>query len=157
MGERYFEEHEEYHDLFYMYSPKTQTKLTDVIEVHTIEIPKLPQNSDGTTIWDWVKFIKADSKEELAMLVQNSPQMQGAVNTLLEINQDAQARREFEYREKQRRDAVSRERRMKREGIQEGERNKQLEIARNMIKRKMAVSDIMDITGLTATEMNELL
>jgi predicted transposase YdaD len=91
-------------------------------------------------------------KEELAMLVQNSPQMQGAVDTLLEINQDAQARREFEYREKQRRDAVSREKR----AMRESDHKARLEIARNMLKRKMPISDIMDITGLTATEMKEI-
>ena len=164
VGETLLKNHNKYHDRFIIYSPETQTQLTDVIEYHTLELPKHPRESDGTDLWNWLEFLKADSKEELAMLAQNSPQMQAPMEKLLEINQDPTARRLFEAREKERRDAISRERRMKREGIQEGiqkgiqtgERNKQFEIARNMLKRKMPIGDIMEITGLSATEMKEL-
>jgi predicted transposase/invertase (TIGR01784 family) len=148
MGERFFENHDLYHDEFFMYSPKTGTKLTDLIEVHTLEIPKLPAESDGTELWDWLEFIKADSKEELAMLAQNSPQMQGAVNKLLEINQDSHARRLFEAREKERRDIVARERK--------AVRSKQIEIAQTALGMKLPISDIVKLTGLTAKDIEAL-
>jgi predicted transposase/invertase (TIGR01784 family) len=86
------------------------------------------------------------------MLAQNSPQMQGPMEKLLEINQDPTARRLFEAREKERRDAVSRERRMKREGRQE----EKIEIARNLLSRKMPINDIADITKLSIKEIEEL-
>jgi predicted transposase/invertase (TIGR01784 family) len=148
MGERFFENHEEYHDEFFMYSPKTRTKLTDVVEVHTLEIPKLPVISDGTDLWSWLEFIKAGSKEELAMLVQNNPQMQAPVNKLLEINQDSYARREFEYREKLRRDAMSRERRARRE--------EKAEIARSFLEMGMSVEQVAKGTKLTIAEVEKL-
>ena len=163
-GETLLNKHNQYHDRFVMYSPGTQTQLTDILEVHTLELPKLPPESDGTDLWNWLKFIQAENKEELAMLVQNNPQMQGPVDKLLQVNQDSYARRAFEAREKERRDILSRERRVRREGVQEGmregmregERKAKLETARNLLEMGTPVEHIAKATKLTIAEIEEL-
>ena len=35
---------DEYHDVFTFYSSKTSTELTDIVEIHTLELPKLQRN-----------------------------------------------------------------------------------------------------------------
>ena len=151
-GENFIHEHEEYHDKFTIYSSKTNTEFTDIVEIHTLELPKLPKASDGTDLWDWLEFINADSEEELAVLAQRSPQMKAPVDKLLELNQDANARALFEAREKQRRDNMARERKAR----QEGEYTKAIEIARKMLDRKRPLDEIIDFTGLTKKEVEGL-
>jgi len=156
-GERLIHEHEEYHDVFTVYSSKTNTEFTDVVEIHTLELPKLPKVSDGTELCDWLEFINADSEEELNMLAQKNAQMKVPVDRLLELNHDSDARALFEAREKQRRDNMSRERKARREGKQEGLIEGRLEgmydVARKLIESNMAVENISGITGLTIKEI----
>ena len=42
------------------------------------------------------------------------------------------------------------------EGKKEGEKNKSIEIAKNMLKKDMGISDIIEITGLTEGQIKEL-
>jgi predicted transposase/invertase (TIGR01784 family) len=83
--------------------------------------------------------------------------MKAPIEKLIELNQDPMARMLFEAREKERRDNMARERGARQEGRQEGrkegERRKAIEIARNLMGRKMPMDDIMGITGLTAEEI----
>jgi predicted transposase/invertase (TIGR01784 family) len=155
-GEVFIPEHDRYHDRFIFFSPETKTEFTDVMEIHTLELPKLPEKPDGTDLWDWLEFINAESEEELAVLVQNSPQMKAPIEKLIELNQDPTARMLFEAREKERRDNMARERGARQEGRREGRLETMIEIARNLMGRKMPMDDIMGITGLTAEEINGL-
>ena len=146
-GEVFISEHNKYHDRFILYSPETNTELTDLIEIHTLELPKLTKASDGTALWNWMEFIKAES--ELNMLAQKSPEMKAPIEKLLEINQDPTARMLYEAREKQRRDMMSRERKASRDG----ERKGRIKDARKMLAKNMSIDDIMDITELSREEI----
>jgi len=151
-GERFIPEHEIYHDTFTFYSKKTNTELTDLIEIHTLELPKLPEKSDGTNLWNWMKFIAADSEEELKVLAQNAPQMNTPIEKLLELNQDSEARILFEAREKQRRDNMARERHAKIEGKKEGI----IEMTKKLKAKNMPIEDIIDMTGFTIEYIKSL-
>ena len=151
-GEILIPEHNEYHDTFTYYSSKTKTQFTDLTEIHTLELPKLPKESDGSDLYDWLEFINADSEEELSVIAQKSPQMKAPVDKLLEINQSVEARMLFEAREKQRRDNMAKERRAR----QEGEREGIIKAARKMLSKKMSIDDIMDVTELPREEIEAL-
>ncbi|MCL2386829.1 MAG: Rpn family recombination-promoting nuclease/putative transposase [Defluviitaleaceae bacterium] len=175
-GEKFIHEHEHYHDKFTIYSSKTNTEFTDIVEIHTLELPKLPKVSDGTDLWDWLEFINADSEEELVMLAQKSPQMKVPVDKLLEINQDADARALFDGREKQRRDnrALLRkatnearqeglaeglaegERIGERKGELKGERKKAINTAKYLLGLDLPIEHITGATGLTAKEIENI-
>ena len=45
----------------------------------------------------------------------------------------------------------------KKEGKAEGTKEKTIEIARNMLKKKMGIKDISEITGLTEEEIKSLI
>ena len=151
-GEILIPEHNEYHDIFTYYSSKTNAEFTDLTEIHTLELPKLPKESDGTDLYDWLEFINANSEEELAMLAAKSPQMEAPIEKLLEINQDKEARMHFEAREKQRRDSMARERGAR----QEGERNKAFDIAKKLLGMKLSIDDIVKATGLSHEDVKGL-
>ena len=106
-GDELLPEHNSYHDTFTLYSPITKTEFTDIIEIHTLELSKLPSIADGTDLFNWLEFINANNEEELAMIAERNPIMQTPVDKLLELNHDAYAREIFEAREKQRRDTES--------------------------------------------------
>jgi len=163
-GEKFIHEHEQYHDKFTIYSSATNTEFTDIVEIHTLELSKLPKESDGTDLWDWMEFINADSEEDLAVLAQKRPQMKIPVDKLLELNQDSYAREVFEAQEKQRRDNYALQRKAmlegrqagRQEGRQEGKQEEKVAIAKKMSQLKMSVDDIINATGLTKREVEEL-
>ena len=171
-GEKFIHEHNLYHDKFILYSPVTNTEFTDIVEIHTLELPKLPKVSDGTALCDWLEFINADNEEALSMIAQRNPEMKAPVDKLLELNQDAYARALFEAREKQQRDARAIKKEMERrvmekglqeglekglqEGKKEGKKEEQIKIATELLKMNISVEDISRATGLSLEEIKNL-
>ena len=43
--------------------------------LHTLELPKLPEEADGSELWTWLEFINAESEAELKILVKREPKM----------------------------------------------------------------------------------
>jgi len=48
-----------YHHRFTFYDPEARVEFSDIIEIHTLELRKLPDGDDGTELYDWAKFIDA--------------------------------------------------------------------------------------------------
>ena len=119
-----------------------------MIEINTLELGKLPENSDGTALYDWAKFIDAETEEELDMLAERNPQVGKAAVILRELSADERARDMFERREKGRRDAADREK---------GALKKQaIEFTRNAINLGLDTDAIIKLTGLTREEIEAL-
>ena len=38
-------------------------EFSDILEIHTLELGKLPKSTDGTELYDWAKFIDAETEE----------------------------------------------------------------------------------------------
>ena len=68
-----------YHHRFTFYDPAVGVELSDIIEIHTLELEKLPEGTDGTELYDWAKFINAETEEELNMVAERNPQIGQAV------------------------------------------------------------------------------
>jgi predicted transposase/invertase (TIGR01784 family) len=119
----------------------------DNLEIHTLELSKLGE-ADGTELWDWLKFIDAETEEEWTMVAERSPQMKKAVARLMELSANERNRLLYEAREKEQRDNRARER-----GARQDER---VAIAKNALQMKMSVEDIIKLTGLTYDEVEGL-
>jgi predicted transposase/invertase (TIGR01784 family) len=156
-----------YHNRFTLFDPKSAVEFSDLIEIHTLELPKLPETADNY-LWHWLRFLRAQSKEDLEMVAQASPKLQKTVVKLLELSEDEEARMIYEAEVKAARDDRARMRGVfekgvvhgKAEGLAEGEikgRNqKALEIARNLIDIGMPVEKIADATALSYEEIEKL-
>jgi len=148
----------------FRYRTKNGTEFSNLSEIITIDLRKLPTESDGTDLWNWVKFIKSNNEEELNMLAESKPQIKKAVAVLKELSADERTRMIAEAREFARRDAVSLMNRAIEEGKAEGFTIGKAEgiaegiysVAKNLLKINIPVEQIIAVTGLTKAELNSL-
>ena len=137
-----------YHHRFTFYDREAGVELSDIIEIHTLELEKLPEGADGTELYDWAKFIAADTEEELNMIAKRNPQVAKAVVKLRELSADERARDTYERREKARRDQAAQ--------IRWAEKKQATAIATNLLNTGDSVDKIVAVTGLTHEEVENL-
>ncbi|MCL2089093.1 MAG: Rpn family recombination-promoting nuclease/putative transposase [Oscillospiraceae bacterium] len=137
-----------YHHRFVFYDPEAEVEFSDIMEIHTLELEKLPQNTDGTELYDWAKFIAAESEEELDMVEQRNPQVGKAVIKFRELSADERIRDRYERQEKARRDQAAE----KRWAIKQ----RMFDVAKNALQKNISIADIMDLTGLAENEIEGL-
>ena len=97
---KYVKETERFHTIYHIREDSENICYTDIMEWHLIELPKLPKTEDGTVLYDWIKFLKAEKKEEFDMAASSNEYIREAVDTLEVISQDEQKRLEYNARQK---------------------------------------------------------
>ncbi|MCL1863466.1 MAG: Rpn family recombination-promoting nuclease/putative transposase [Defluviitaleaceae bacterium] len=148
-------EDDDYHHQF-RYRTKYGVEFTDLKEINTLELSKLPETTENTDLWYWMKFIKSNDGEVLDMIAERKPQMKKAVGFLKELSADERTRMLYEEREKARRDWVSLMGGARNEGRNEGRMGERMDIARNLINMNMPMDTIIKATGLTQEEIESL-
>ncbi|MPQ45314.1 Rpn family recombination-promoting nuclease/putative transposase, partial [Clostridium tarantellae] len=157
-----------FHNAYRLKEIEVNEELTDVLEIHFIEIPKLKDNSDERDMLvAWTEFLKNPESEKVRALEMSVKEIREAKNELIKISCDEKQRALYELRAKALKDETSALNKAKREGkeeglkegkekgIKEGEKIKSLEIAKNLL-------DVLDDetialkTGLTVDEINQL-
>jgi predicted transposase/invertase (TIGR01784 family) len=144
-------ESEKYHHQF-RYRTEDGIEFTNLTEINTLELKKLPTDTDSSGLWYWMKFIKSDDEGVLEMLAERSPQMRKAVGVLKELSADERTRMLYEEREKARRDIASMVGGAKAEGIREGH----FEVARNLLNMGVSLDTIVKATGFTHEDIENL-
>ncbi|MCL2748094.1 MAG: Rpn family recombination-promoting nuclease/putative transposase [Oscillospiraceae bacterium] len=134
-----------YHHRFSFYDRDAGVELSDIIEIHTLELDKLPEGADGTELYDWAKFIAADTEEELNMIAERNPQVAKAVVRLRELSADERTRDTYERREKARRDHAAQTR--------WAVKQREFAIAKNMMRIGLPIEKIVEVTDLTSEEI----
>jgi predicted transposase/invertase (TIGR01784 family) len=142
-----------YHHCFVLYDRENGVTFSNTLQIHTLELPKLPDNPDGTPLWNWMSFLDAQTEEDLHMTAETSPIIKKAVVRLIKLSADERARALYEAREKERRDNRARE-----QGAwQEGRRDGMLDVARNLLQLNRPIPEIVKVTNLTQEEVEGLL
>ncbi|WP_310602781.1 Rpn family recombination-promoting nuclease/putative transposase [Anaerosporobacter sp.] len=141
-------ENESYHNVYQLYDKNTNSKFTDVLEINTLELPKLPSETDNSSLWNWLRFLKADREEELTMLAQKSPEIYKAVGVLKELSQDERTKLLYESREKAMRDERAR--------LQGAIENRNKEIVQKALSMGMCLEDISELTNLSLEEIKTI-
>ena len=139
---------QKYHHRFTLYDSDAGVEFSDILEINTLELRKLPDSDDGTDLYDWAKFISAESEEELTMVAERNPVIEKAVVKLRELSADERARDLFERREKARRDQVAQQKWAVKQGM--------FEVAKKLLNRNRPIEEIMEDTGLTHEEIKNL-
>jgi len=137
-------ESQKYHNRYTLYDPESCTEFSDILEIHAVELPKIPAATDGTQLWWWTKFLSAKSKEEFVMLAEQNPQVKKAVVRLMELSADQRTRSIVESRQKREWDIRAREKGIK------------VDVAREMLNDSVPIPNIMKYTGLTSEEIERL-
>ena len=150
--EKLIPENELYHHRFTLYDLDAQVELSDLLEIYSLELQKLPNESDGSPLYNWAKFINADTEEELEMIARSSPQLAQAVVRLRELSADEKARDLYERRIKAQRDLEM----FREDSEQKGSYERALTIARKMLKRGKSIEEIMEFTDLPSEEIEKI-
>jgi predicted transposase/invertase (TIGR01784 family) len=140
------------HQKFMVRNDDASVVLTDIFEIHTIELPKTPLDDDGNKLWPWLKFLRATREEELDMLRQHYPELGEPVVRLKELSADEKMREEQRAYEKACRDDSARIYWASKQGEARGI----AKVALSMLQEGMEVSMIARLTGLTSEEIEKL-
>ena len=94
-----------YHGRYRYHDRENNSTLSDVTEIHILELNKVQDVRDGK-LWDWMKFFKSKTKEEFKMLAENNKELEPAVDELEKLSRDRAARfaawrEEKEWRDRQ--------------------------------------------------------
>lgn len=113
-------EAKEYHDIFRLISNKTNTIFSDIIEIHTLELKKLPKAHDGKELYEWLKFISAEEEKEMEAQAVNNKEINEAYGILKKLSEDEALQMIEFYEERARMDDIARIEYALEKGEQEG-------------------------------------
>jgi predicted transposase/invertase (TIGR01784 family) len=148
-------ETQKFHCKFSMLEEEEHFKLHDLRTVHTLELPKLPADSDGK-LEDWMKFIKSKKREEFMLVAPKSKPMTRALQELEVMSSDEATRMIYEYRIKMARDERARMHDATEEGLAKGMEKGKIEVAKALKIKGIDVNIIAETTGLTIDEIIKL-
>ena len=129
------------------------TILTDDIEMHILEIPKINDNEMlKDELVQWLRFIKEPENERVGTFMKENKYLEQAKKELEHLSGDPDFKRLLESRAGFLRDVdakmyVARE---------EGEKKKQIEIAKKMKLKDKPIEEIIELTGLSKQEIEKL-
>ena len=142
----------EYHHKFLMNDATTGVNFTDIVEINTLELGKVPGQSDNTKKHDWLQFLKAEKEEEFDMLATKSPAINSAVVELKRLSQSEEAQRIYEARQK----AISDEKARTRTAQSKGRNSALREVAYNFIKMGLTDEQVHEGTKLPLLEIEKI-
>ena len=144
-----------YHHRFTLYDPRAAVELTNLLEVRTLELPKIPETPD-VYLCNWLRFFRAETKEELDMVANASPAIAKATARVLKLSKDERARLIHEYEVKAQRDERARTNYAVTTAVTTAVNESLTTVALNMLEMNMSPADISKATGLNHEEIEKL-
>jgi predicted transposase/invertase (TIGR01784 family) len=89
-----------YHHQYCYAEVKTGSVLTEVSQLDTLDLTKVPQTADGSDLWNWLSFIGANDEKELDMAALLDPVIGEAVDLVKEFSKSEEFRLRQLYHEK---------------------------------------------------------
>ncbi|MDP4144934.1 MAG: Rpn family recombination-promoting nuclease/putative transposase [Bacillota bacterium] len=153
---------EKFHTTYHLYEDEIKKMLTDILEVHFIEIPKFikEQPNERDALHRWLMFLIKPNKAVLEVIEMADPAIRKAHNVLEILSRDPETIRLAELRAKAIMDEMdniegAREE-GKREGREEGKREGKKEIAFNLLSLGFDILTVSKGTGLSEEEVKKI-
>ena len=152
---------ESFHSVYRLKERQTNEELTDVIEMHFIEVPKLPVDSDETDMLvAWVEFLKNPESEKVRHLELNVKEVREAKDELIKMSNNEEQREIYDMRTQIFRDRISAfntaKEEGKEEGRQEGIKQGVYKVATSLKQAGVQLEIIQSTTGLSMEEIAAL-
>ncbi|ADG72676.1 Rpn family recombination-promoting nuclease/putative transposase [Brachyspira murdochii] len=148
------------HSCYMIYDTVNQRLLTDHLQIHIIELKKFHNNLLKPDLNCWLKFFTMKEKDNreviMSELVKEKPVMEEVQRRYNNFIKDRLMMNEYDKREAYlygNQIMLEEERRL---GIEEGEKNRSILIAKGMKNKNMDILLISELTGLTVDEINKL-
>jgi predicted transposase/invertase (TIGR01784 family) len=148
----------------------TGSQFTDLLEVVTLELSKLPKDTDGTPKWPWLKFLATDEKEEMLMLPEKNPQVKHAVGKLMALSADERERMLAEKRAilqgdmtvlrmaaQEAEEAARKAEEAAKKAEEKGRSEERKALARKMLGLGRPIEEIAELTGLADDDIRALM
>lgn len=146
-----------FHNGYRLKEIETQEELSDLLEIHFIEIPKLDKNSDEKDMLvAWTEFLKNPESEKVRSLEMTIEEIREAKDELVRLSNDEEQRQIYEMRSKILKDKISALNKAKKEGVEEGIKKGKIEIAKSL-KGLLEDEVIAEKTGLDLEIIKNLL
>ncbi|KJR45018.1 Signal transduction histidine kinase [Desulfosporosinus sp. I2] len=144
------------HSSYHLTEDATGYRLTDILEVHFLEIVKLADleipRDENDPIVEWMEFLDAKSKGVIEMLAEKNKDIKKAYDILQIISKDEKARMLYDAREAELRDQLTRMKSEKDKGRAEG----RTEVAKNLLDMGFEIPKVALATGLSEEEVKRL-
>uniref|UniRef100_UPI003AF0CA07 Rpn family recombination-promoting nuclease/putative transposase n=1 Tax=Cetobacterium sp. TaxID=2071632 RepID=UPI003AF0CA07 len=155
---------ERFHNKYLIQNANNNNLLTDTLELHFIEIPKMKDIDESDLLSIWVGFLEDPNNEKVIYLERKIEELQEAKEELARISRDPKEAENYRMRENARNDRLNallsaEEKGLKKgiqQGLTEGERKAKLEIAKSSLKNGLSVDIVSQITGLSLEEIKNL-
>ena len=136
--------------------------MTEKFELDIMELSKIRgKEEEKDQLLDWLMFLENPESERVARKMEENKNLKEAVEKLDRISEDEKMQKIIELREKARRDEHAIYSKGVDDGIEEGKiegaKEEKIQIAKNMLQRGFTKQEVMDITGLTSKEIEELI
>ena len=153
------EDSKEYHNRYFLYDKNTNSTFTDLLEIDILEFKKVPEK-DKSNLATWLRFLNTDDREELDKMAVRNAAFESAVCKYMELTEDEVIRMLAEENEKAWKDRQAEikyaKEEGKAEGRAEGEHNRNIEIAKNLLGMFIPIDQIKKATGLSKEEIEKL-
>ena len=150
----------DYHNRYRLKNVKYDHELTDAFELNFLEVLKALKCMDGSMKSLWMRFVGAETEEELDMLAKENPIFEKARDKLIYISADEDLRYAIDMREKAEYDywagLATSEAKGRAEGETIGMAKGKSDVARNLLSMGMPFDKIVAATGLSNSEIEAL-
>lgn len=152
---------DKFHSAFRLKDIETNDELTDIQEIHFIEVPKLKDNSDEKDMLvAWTEFLKDPESEKVRTLEMSIEEIRKARQELVKISSDDRQRELYNMRRKAMLDEsdalYNAEQKGKLVGLKEGEQKGKIEMIKGLLLSNVDIEIIKTTSGLTIDEINNI-
>lgn len=130
--------------------------LTEDLEIHIIELPKIKEKIEEGSLKKWILFLENPEGEETKKMAENEKEIKEAIETLENISSDEAKERIAELRQKYIMDRKAELETAEEKGIQKGIQKEKLETAKRMKNKNISIDEIAEITGLTKEQIQKI-
>lgn len=160
-----------YHNSYLIKERETNELLTDLEEIHFIELPKLNEDnfknledieteSKGDKLIPWALFLKNPQSEVMEMLEEKIEELREAAERLEVLSHDQETREIYESRQKAIHDQITNikeaAKEAKEEGRKKGRKEGKIATAKNLLSIGLEIEKIKQATGLSRNEIEDL-
>ena len=149
-----------FHNVYRLKEIETDEELTDIEEIHFIEIPKLREinlKEEKDMLKVWIEFLRDPESEVIRSVEMNNEEIRRAKDKLYKLSQDEKERELYFIREKSIKDEASALYNAEQKGIEKGIQKTKIDMIKKLSIVGMSLEKIAEIVSLSVDEVKQLI
>ena len=149
-----------FHNVYRLKEIETNEELTDIEEIHFIEIPKLKGvdlKEEKDMLKVWIEFLRDPESEVIRSVEMSNEEIRRAKDKLYKLSQDEKERELYFIREKSIKDEASALYNAEQKGIEKGIQKTKIDMIKKLSIVGMSIEQIAEIVSLSVDEVKQLI